>query len=92
MNLTELKNSAEAAKASPLELDFWREDISPDDVLTLVKIAIAAQALSARHMSAPLADVILFDDVYSLLQDLETSLDGIEPSQDAVERMKERVK
>lgn len=79
MNLPTLKSAAEAAKIDKLALDFWREDISPDDVLRLVEVAIAAQALSARHMFAPLADVVLFDDVYPLLQDVETSLEGIEP-------------
>lgn len=39
MTLTELKAQAEKAKESDVELGFWREDISPDDVLRLVEVA-----------------------------------------------------
>lgn len=68
MNLTTLKASAEAAKASPLELDFWREDISPDDVLRLVEVARAAK----------IAQAVMLDD-HRGLRALDEALEGIEP-------------
>lgn len=55
MNLTQLKAEAEKAKTSDIELGFWREDISPDDVLRLVEVARAAAELrqiEATHMQA----------------------------------------
>lgn len=45
MNLTQLKAEAEKAKTSDIELGFWREDISPDDVLRLVEVARIAKEL-----------------------------------------------
>ncbi len=45
MNLTTLKASAELAKTSQQERDNWGEDIDPDDVLRLVEVALAADAV-----------------------------------------------
>lgn len=66
MNLTAIKSAATAAKADSLALDFWREDVSPDDVLRLVKIAEEAQA-------------VVFAASADNLRDLKKALKGIEP-------------
>jgi len=67
MNLTLLKAAAEAAKESSLELDFWREDITPDDVLRLVEVARAAK----------IAQAVMLDNRCGL-RVLDEALDGIE--------------
>lgn len=66
MNLTQLKAEAEKAKTSDIELGFWREDISPDDVLRLVEVARAARVVLAWPM-------------HKDLNQLAVVLKGIEP-------------
>lgn len=70
MTLTELKAQAEKAKESDIELGFWREDISPDDVLRLVEVARAAHAVIATSSCSSFG---------ALLTALECSLKDIEP-------------
>jgi len=54
MNLSLIKSSAEAAKASPSELEIWQMEISPDDVLRLVEVARAASlACDMLELSEP---------------------------------------
>jgi hypothetical protein len=71
MNLSSIKSAAEAAMTDSLALDFWREDISPDDVLRLVEVARAAMQLRAVFSNQVWAP--------KPLADLDKALEGIEP-------------
>ncbi len=66
MALTTQKSAAELAKTSPAELELWQMEISPDEVLRLVAVAIAAQG-------------VLFSASKDNLRDLKKALKGIEP-------------
>lgn len=66
MNLPTLKAEAEKANTSPLELEIWQMEITPDDVLRLVEVARLAKGFAAWPMR---------DD----LNRLAVALEGIEP-------------
>lgn len=73
MNLTQLKAEAEKAKTSDIELGFWREDISPDDVLRLVEVARLAGSVVAFGN-----DVRPQSAVDRVLTELWKALEGME--------------
>jgi hypothetical protein len=71
VNLSQLKASAELAKTSPLERQYWGEDIDPDDVLRLLEVARAAiKAYAVLDLVEP---------NHSRTEGLESALRGIEP-------------
>lgn len=57
INLSNVKAQAEAAKASPLELEMWRDGIEPDDVLRLVEVARLAREVSRSQSHFAMLDL-----------------------------------
>lgn len=70
MNLSLLKSAAELAKTSPLELEIWQMEISPDDVLRLVEVARLARELAAWSPMSTLGEL--------MAEDLRNALEGVE--------------
>lgn len=75
MNLTELKASAELAKASRMELDLWQESLQPDDLLRLVEVARLAKELRQIDLGRTNAS----EAFYWASARLYKALEGIEP-------------
>ena len=69
MNLSSIKSAAEAAMQDSLALDFWREDISPEDVIRLVEVARIFLSLSEMPSIRRRLELL----------ELDHALEGIEP-------------